>query len=53
MKTLKERSFADIYLEYVNDFLTTEYMAEYYGISQKEMEDLISKGRELHESQFN
>ena len=39
--------FIKLYLEYVNNFLTIERFAEYYGFTVIEAEKIINKGREL------
>lgn len=44
-----KRTNANIYLEYVNDWLTVKAMAENYGRSEKAMLDIIDKGRVEHE----
>ncbi len=45
MKTLtpmSKRTAEDIYLEYVNDWLTIDAMAENYGIEPQKLAELIS-----------
>lgn len=39
---------ADLYLEFINDFLTTERFAEYLGISVVQCRALVDLGREFH-----
>lgn len=46
--TLKEH-LHEAYLDYVNNFLTVERFAEYYGISEELARLLISEMREWHE----
>ena len=36
----------DFYLDWANNFLTTETMAENYKITKREVEKLIKEGRE-------
>ena len=36
------------YREYWNDFLTVAGIAEYYGITEDKANDLINKGRIIH-----
>lgn len=43
-----QRTAENIYLEYVNDWLTVAKMAENYGRTEKEMTAIIDKGREEH-----
>lgn len=40
----------DIYLDYVNNYLTVECMAEHYNVSVELTEWRIRKGREIHRS---
>jgi hypothetical protein len=45
MKTLtpfSKRTAEDIYLEYVNDWLTVDAMAEYYGIEPEKLGQLLA-----------
>ena len=46
--TLKE-TIQDMYLEYVNDYLTITTFAEHKGLTYDEAEDLIRLGRKIHE----
>jgi len=39
---------AEIYLDWVNNFLTLEVMAENYGLSIDRMNELIEEGRKEH-----
>jgi len=38
-----------LYLDYVNNFLTVERFAEYYGLTISEANQLINVGREINE----
>ena len=49
MKTISKRTNAEIYLEYVNDWLTVGAMAENYGRSDAEMMLMIEDGKIEHE----
>jgi hypothetical protein len=40
----------EIYLDWVNNFLTVQRFAEYYGISEDFAIELIGEGRRLHEN---
>jgi hypothetical protein len=42
-KTLEEK-----YLEWVNDWLTIEGMADNYGLTKEQLMSIINKGREEH-----
>lgn len=37
------------YLEWVNEWLTTERMAEHHGLSRRQTLTLIKLGKDLHE----
>ena len=45
MKAINKKSTVEIYYEWLNDWLTTERMAEYYNISRCKLEKLIETGR--------
>jgi transcriptional antiterminator len=45
-----KKTKADIYLEFFNDWLTVERMAEHYGITEREMRRVIDAGKMEHES---
>ena len=49
MKSFSTRTKADIYLEWVNYWLTVDAMADNYGRSTGELEQIINEGREEHE----
>jgi len=40
---------ADLYLTYVNDFLTTEVFAEYYGLDDDDAKALLQIAKKSHE----
>ena len=42
---MKKRRPIEWYLEYLNDFVTVARMAEYYGVDEMELENLIDLGR--------
>ncbi len=50
---LSEASLKSFYLEWVNDWITVDAMASYYGLSIRECSKRIAKGRELHHNQFD
>ena len=37
-----------LYLSYFNDFLTAAYFAEYYGLSERKANAVITAGRKLN-----
>ena len=43
-----KNQLADLYLEFINDFLTTERFAEYLDISSTQCRALVDLGREFH-----
>jgi hypothetical protein len=47
-KPFSKRTPEDIYLEYVNDWLTVERMADNYGRAEEEMRTIIEKGKADH-----
>jgi len=46
---LSQRTAQDVYLEYVNDWLTIKAIAENYNMEEEAMLSLINKGRREHE----
>ena len=46
MKAVNKKSPEEIYLEYVNDWITVEAMAEHYGRSEQWMYRKIHEGRD-------
>lgn len=49
---ISEKTNEDIYLEWLNDYITVGKMAEHYNISPKKLSDLIDKGRNDHLQKF-
>ena len=47
-KTIYERSIEDIYLDFINNFLTIQAMANYYKVSPNFLTWLIDNGRIAH-----
>lgn len=39
----------DMYLKYVNDFITVERFAEWYGLEMEDANTVIDLGRKYHE----
>jgi hypothetical protein len=40
---------ADLYLTYVNDFLTIEVFADYYGLDEHDAKNLLEIAKKSHE----
>lgn len=51
MSNIKKAAI-EFYLDWVNNFLTSESMAEHYSISREECIQLIDMGRKWHSDQF-
>lgn len=47
---LTKDKIADLYLDYVNNFLTVETFATWHGLKQQGAKSLINKGRQYHEN---
>jgi len=45
MKAIDKKTDKELYLEYINDFLTIQRMAEHYGVSRYFLNERIKKGR--------
>lgn len=48
MKNICDR-IQELYLDYVNNFLTVERFAEYYNLSERKAFKVIELGRQVHE----
>lgn len=48
-EALKKKQIKEMYLDYVNNFLTAGSFADHYGITDQQAEKIISKGREYFE----
>lgn len=46
-----KKQLIQFYLDFVNDFLTIQYFADYYNITVSEAETLIKIGKKYHERQ--
>ena len=53
MKAFSKRSKSDIYLEYVNGWLTVDVMGENYNRSGKSMGKIIKEGKKEYENNNN
>ena len=47
---MTNRKKQELYLDWVNNFLTVAYFAEYYGLTEAEANAVINDGRAYHES---
>ena len=52
MTTFHDQTAEDIYLEYVNDFLTIEAMADYYDVPDYEVYNKVETGRQIYNEKF-
>ena len=49
-KTIYLRDYlADLYLDWVNNFLTVEVFAEYYGLDEEDAKALLQIAKKSHE----
>jgi hypothetical protein len=44
---LTNQTIKTLYLDYLNNFMTVKYFAEYYGITMNTAQKIIIKGRAL------
>lgn len=42
----------EVYLDWLNNFVTIPAYASWYGIDEKEARDIIELGRKIHEKYF-
>ena len=47
---MRNQALADIYRDYLNNFLTVECFAEYHDIDKKAATHLIDAGRAAHDA---
>jgi hypothetical protein len=52
MKPFSKKTNEEIYLEWLNDYLTIQAMADNYDMKSKELETIIDKGRDEHLQKF-
>jgi hypothetical protein len=48
MEAYTQLTHDEIYLDYLNNFITTKRMAEHYGVSEGKLKKDIEKGRLVH-----
>jgi len=44
---------ADLYLDWINNFLTVEVFAEYYGLDDDDARDLLKLAKKTHEQRVD
>jgi hypothetical protein len=52
MNVLESKTNEEVYLEWLNDFLTIQTMADNYGMPSGELEIIINRGRNEHLQKF-
>lgn len=53
-KTIYLRDYlADLYLDWVNNFLTVEVFAEYYGLDEEDAKQLLVLAKKCHEQRVD
>jgi hypothetical protein len=51
--TYELQQYPELYLDYVNNFLTVERFANYYGITEEYADEIISAGRQMTKENEN
>lgn len=46
-------TLADLYLDWVNNFLTIEKFSEYYGLDENDAKDLLKLSKKCHEQRLD
>lgn len=46
-------TLADLYLDWVNNFLTIEKFSEYYGLDEKDAKQLLVLAKKCHEQRVD
>jgi hypothetical protein len=53
-KTIYLRDYlADLYLDWINNFLTISVFAEYYGLDEEDARDLLKLAKKSHEQRVD
>lgn len=47
-----KKELIEFYLDYWNDFITTDKIASHYGIDEEDAEHLIKMGRKYYQQKF-
>ena len=50
-KTIMKKTVEEMYLDWFNNFLSTEKFREYYNLSMAEAENVIDQGRKINQKQ--
>lgn len=45
MKKYTKKDYVKLYLDYLNNFITLKGFSNYYGLSEKQAEKIIEKGK--------
>jgi hypothetical protein len=46
-------TLADLYLDWINNFLTIEKFSEYYGLNENDAIDLLKLAKKCHEQRID
>jgi hypothetical protein len=46
-------TLADLYLDWVNNFLTIERFSEYYGLDEEDSKELLKLAKKCHEQRVD
>ena len=46
-------ALADLYLDWVNNFLTIERFSEYYGLDEEDSKELLKLAKKCHEQRVD
>ena len=46
--TISGKTAEQIYLEWINDFLTVKKLAEYYNMPEKDLMLILNEGKRIH-----
>ena len=52
MNVLESKTNEEVYLEWLNNFISVERMSEFYNVERYEIELMISQGRNEHLQKF-
>ena len=52
MSVLESKTNEQVYLEWLNDFISVERMSEFYNVERYEIELMINQGRNEHLQKF-
>lgn len=49
MKNYNDKEVHDMYLDWLNNFISTERFSEYYDLGMAETENILDRGRKVQE----